>query len=103
MGNCLEKFSDCLPKKRDKGYKLGSDEDEKGHKLGSDDEDSSGTRQQAVSTSAAAEAAERRAQQAQNRGVQKGGGKLSKKLEEQKTSSDQPDLQPSDSNLEATP
>ncbi|KAG9296407.1 hypothetical protein G9A89_014999 [Geosiphon pyriformis] len=51
--------------------------------------------------SEAALAAEKRAQQAQNRGVQKGGGKLSKQLEEQqKSAHNQPEPQIHTNNLE---
>ncbi|CAG8454010.1 10937_t:CDS:2 [Diversispora eburnea] len=87
MGAVIEKCSDCLPTKRKtkgRGQRLGSGPPTQPLK----------ERQQA----AAAEAAERRAKQAQKRGVQKGGGKLSKKLEDQKTSS-QAD-EPPDANLQ---
>ncbi|CAG8663646.1 29561_t:CDS:2 [Gigaspora margarita] len=86
MGNCLENLSDCF-KSRPK---------ERARTLGGD-----GTRDttRTVDSSTAAEAAERRVQQAQSRGVQKGGGKLSKKLDEQKSPT-RSDDHPPDANLE---
>ncbi|GBB95070.1 hypothetical protein RclHR1_02470014 [Rhizophagus clarus] len=45
-------------------------------------------------------AAQRRQEEARSKGVQKGGGKLSKKLEDQQKNPNQPDLTPSDSNLQ---
>ncbi|CAG8472116.1 483_t:CDS:2, partial [Ambispora leptoticha] len=48
----------------------------------------------------AALAAERRAEQAKTRGVQKGGGKLSKQLEEQQKSVKKVDEKPHEDNLQ---
>ncbi|PKC14117.1 hypothetical protein RhiirA5_350766 [Rhizophagus irregularis] len=45
-------------------------------------------------------AAQKRQDEARSKGVQKGGGKLSKKLEDQQKNPNQPDLVPSDSNLQ---
>ncbi|RGB34742.1 hypothetical protein C1646_668284 [Rhizophagus diaphanus] len=45
-------------------------------------------------------AAQKRQDEARLKGVQKGGGKLSKKLEDQQKNPNQPDLVPSDSNLQ---
>ncbi|CAG8616184.1 12678_t:CDS:10 [Dentiscutata erythropus] len=76
---------EIMPKER--SYKLGGD--------GKNDTPTVGT----VDSSAAAEAAERRVQQAQSRGVQKGGGKLSKRLDERQKSPSSDD-HPPDANLE---
>ncbi|CAG8670251.1 17223_t:CDS:2, partial [Cetraspora pellucida] len=85
MGNCLETLSDCI-KGRPK---------ERGYTLGTTDISETPTRsdeREGSSRSAAAEAAEKRAQQ--------GGGKLSKRLDERQKSPIGSDEHPPDSNLE---
>ncbi|CAG8526751.1 7026_t:CDS:2 [Ambispora gerdemannii] len=85
MGNCT---SQCFGKRNKGGYTLGG-----------------GNKTEVASSSyplqtEAALAAERRAEQAKTRGVQKGGGKLSKKLEEQQKSANKFDEKPSNDNLQ---
>ncbi|CAG8558578.1 6651_t:CDS:2 [Paraglomus brasilianum] len=85
MGNCC---SSCFPSERKKGYTLGSSSDT-----------ASGSNRQ-PSRAAIAAAAEQRAQQAENRGVRPGGGKLSKQLEQERKSGGKSDDTPPVANLE---
>ncbi|CAG8766482.1 28716_t:CDS:2, partial [Racocetra persica] len=97
MGNCLETLSDCFKgRQKERGYKLGTTDATDA----TDATDTSMKGTDSSSRSATAEAAEKRAQQAQNRGVQKGGGKLSKRLDERQKSPVGSDEHPPDSNLD---
>ncbi|CAI2180645.1 19597_t:CDS:2 [Funneliformis geosporum] len=125
MGNVIEGFSDCIPKKKKKtqGYKLGTrnennnnnpvENNVRSEKLEKTGKKTSGEHNNGKtvgnvgvktggipSREDMAAAAQKRQDDAKLKGVIKGGGKLSKKLEEQQKNANQPDSIPSNSNLQ---